>query len=204
MRARIKYRYDFGQCCCPELQSALDALLAAGLLFRQGVSTQPSYLFKHALIQDAAYSTLLREPRRALHTRIAGSLERGFADIAENQPEVCFALSVMQSNLVMVRGLRVCFLRTATLYVRSIMIGTSGRWAFALGRSSMSERIDKLAAIRQSGQRHVYSPRRPKSSGVPTEDATTPQTILHVQASCQRKGQLAPGLSQCCLAPRGR
>ena len=71
-----------------ELRSAVDGLVAAGLLFRQGVSTQASYLFKHALIQDAAYSTLLREPRRALHTRIADALERDFADIADNQPEV--------------------------------------------------------------------------------------------------------------------
>ena len=71
-----------------ELRSAVDGLVAAGLLFRQGVSTQVSYLFKHALIQDAAYSTLLREPRRALHTRIADALERDFADIADSQPEV--------------------------------------------------------------------------------------------------------------------
>ena len=71
-----------------ELRSAVDGLVAAGLLFRQGVSTQVSYLFKHALIQDAAYSTLLREPRRALHTRIADTLERDFADIADSQPEI--------------------------------------------------------------------------------------------------------------------
>jgi predicted ATPase len=58
------------------------------LLFRQGVPPHASYLFKHALIQDAAYGTLLREPRRALHARIAETLERDFPDIAENQPEI--------------------------------------------------------------------------------------------------------------------
>ena len=47
-----------------------------------------TYLFKHALVQDAAYGTLLREPRRALHARIAETLESDFAEIAENQPEV--------------------------------------------------------------------------------------------------------------------
>ena len=47
-----------------------------------------SYLFKHALVQDAAYGTLLREGRRALHARIAETLEREFADIAEAQPEL--------------------------------------------------------------------------------------------------------------------
>ena len=71
-----------------ELASALDRLIAAGLLFRQGVPPHASYLFKHALVQDAAYGTLLREPRRALHARIAETLESQFAEIAENQPEL--------------------------------------------------------------------------------------------------------------------
>ena len=71
-----------------ELQSALDRLVAAGLLFRQGVPPQATYLFKHALVQDAAYGTLLREPRRSLHARIADSLESEFAEIAERQPEL--------------------------------------------------------------------------------------------------------------------
>jgi hypothetical protein len=71
-----------------ELQSRLDRLIAAGLLFRHGVPPHASYLFKHALVQDAAYTTLLREPRRALHARIAETLEGQFADIAESQPQV--------------------------------------------------------------------------------------------------------------------
>ena len=72
----------------PELASALDRLIQTGLLFRQGVPPQASYLFKHALVQDAAYGTLLREPKRALHARIAEILERQFAEIAERQPEL--------------------------------------------------------------------------------------------------------------------
>jgi class 3 adenylate cyclase/predicted ATPase len=71
-----------------ELGSVLDRLIAAGLLFRQGVPPQATYLFKHALVQDAAYGTLLREPRRALHARIAEALESQFADIAESQLEL--------------------------------------------------------------------------------------------------------------------
>ena len=71
-----------------ELQSALDRLIEAGLLFRQGVAPNATYLFKHALVQDAAYGTLLREPRRDLHARIAETLESQFAEIAENRPEL--------------------------------------------------------------------------------------------------------------------
>ena len=71
-----------------ELASALDRLIAAGLLFQQGVPPHATYLFKHALVQDAAYGTLLREPRRALHARIAEALESQFTDIAESQSEL--------------------------------------------------------------------------------------------------------------------
>ena len=71
-----------------EVESALDRLITAGLLFRQGVPPDATYLFKHALVQDAAYGTLLREPRRALHARIAETLESHFAEIAESQPEL--------------------------------------------------------------------------------------------------------------------
>ena len=72
----------------PELASALDRLIGAGLLFRQGVLPHASYLFKHALVQDAAYGSLLREHRRTLHARIAQALESYFPDIADSQPEL--------------------------------------------------------------------------------------------------------------------
>jgi DNA-binding winged helix-turn-helix (wHTH) protein/predicted ATPase len=71
-----------------ELRSALERLTKAGLLFRQGVPPHATYLFKHALVQDAAYGTLLREPRRALHAGIAETIESQFAEIAESRPEL--------------------------------------------------------------------------------------------------------------------
>jgi class 3 adenylate cyclase/tetratricopeptide (TPR) repeat protein len=82
-----------------ELKSSLDRLVQSGLLFRQGVPPNASYLFKHALVQDAAYGTLLREPRRALHARIAETLEGGFPSIAENQPEI-LARHCAQAGLI--------------------------------------------------------------------------------------------------------
>jgi class 3 adenylate cyclase/predicted ATPase len=71
-----------------ELAEALDRLAGAGLLFRQGLPPHYTYLFKHALLQDAAYGALLREPRRALHGRIAEVINSQFPEIAENQPEL--------------------------------------------------------------------------------------------------------------------
>jgi predicted ATPase len=70
------------------LRAALDDLTEAGLLFRRGAPPQATYLFKHALVQDTAYSTLLRERRRALHARIGEDLETQFPEIAEGQPEL--------------------------------------------------------------------------------------------------------------------
>jgi predicted ATPase len=71
-----------------ELQAGLDHLGDAGLLFCRGVSPHAIYLFKHALVQDAAYSTLLRGRRQELHARSAAALEEHFADLVERQPEL--------------------------------------------------------------------------------------------------------------------
>jgi class 3 adenylate cyclase/predicted ATPase len=71
-----------------ELQAALAQLGEAGLLFCRGAAPHSSYLFKHALVQDAAYSTLLRGRRQELHARVAAALEQHFADLVERQPEL--------------------------------------------------------------------------------------------------------------------
>src|SRR5690242_18826518 len=71
-----------------ELQAALNQLGDAGLLFCRGITPHASYLFKHALVQDAAYSTLLRRRRQELHARVAAALEVHFADLVERQPEL--------------------------------------------------------------------------------------------------------------------
>jgi len=71
-----------------ELQAALRQLTDAGLLFCRGTAPHAAYLFKHALVQDAAYGTLLRARRREMHARVAGVLEQHFADLVERRPEL--------------------------------------------------------------------------------------------------------------------
>jgi class 3 adenylate cyclase/predicted ATPase len=71
-----------------DLGTRLDQLVEARLLFCRGVAPHSSYLFKHALVQDAAYSTLLRAKRQELHARVAAVIERHFSDVVERQPEV--------------------------------------------------------------------------------------------------------------------
>jgi class 3 adenylate cyclase/tetratricopeptide (TPR) repeat protein len=72
----------------PNLDSALAQLTEAGLLFCRGVPPDSAYLFKHALVQDAAYSTLLRARRQDLHAQVAAVLAQHFADLVERQPEL--------------------------------------------------------------------------------------------------------------------
>jgi class 3 adenylate cyclase len=72
----------------PDLQAALAQLTDAGLLSCRGLPPHSSYLFKHALVQDAAYGTLLRGRRQELHARVAHALEQHFADLVERQPEL--------------------------------------------------------------------------------------------------------------------
>jgi tetratricopeptide (TPR) repeat protein len=72
----------------PELQEALRRLVEAGLVFQRGAPPMAEYLFKHALVQDTAYSTLLRGPRQVLHRRIAEALEQRFPESVETRPEI--------------------------------------------------------------------------------------------------------------------
>jgi predicted ATPase len=71
-----------------ELRDALDRLVDAGLVFQRGAPPQATFLFKHALVQDTAYSMLLRGQRQALHARIARTLEERFPSLADTQPQI--------------------------------------------------------------------------------------------------------------------
>ncbi|MBV8574082.1 MAG: AAA family ATPase, partial [Acetobacteraceae bacterium] len=71
-----------------DLASALVRLTAAELIFTQGVPPESLHTFKHALVQDAAYESLLRSHRQVLHGRIADVIRERFPEIAETQPEL--------------------------------------------------------------------------------------------------------------------
>jgi len=69
-----------------QLDDALARLVAAELIFQRGTPPDAEYTFKHALVQDAAYSTLLRSRRVQLHARIVATLEDHFAENVAAQP----------------------------------------------------------------------------------------------------------------------
>jgi predicted ATPase len=71
-----------------KLNEALEQLVQAELVFRRGFPPESEYTFKHALVQDAAYDTLLRSRKQQLHARIATILEHQFLETAAAEPAI--------------------------------------------------------------------------------------------------------------------
>jgi class 3 adenylate cyclase/predicted ATPase len=87
-----EFAYELLQAVAPwdedTLHRGLHQLVAAEFLYQQGLPPQATYRFKHALIQDAAYQSLLRSTRQQHHQRIAQVLEARFPELCETQPEL--------------------------------------------------------------------------------------------------------------------
>jgi tetratricopeptide (TPR) repeat protein len=71
-----------------ELAGAIERLIDSGLVFRRGAPENVWYVFKHALVRDAAYESLLKSRRREVHDRIAAELEERFPRVVESEPEL--------------------------------------------------------------------------------------------------------------------
>ena len=82
-----------------ELQAALARLVASELVFQRGMPPDAVYSFKHALVQDTAYGSLLRSARQQLHAQIAEALETHSPELMDNQPEV-FAQHYAEAGLI--------------------------------------------------------------------------------------------------------
>ena len=86
------FAYDVVQAVAPldaaTLQAALAQLVEAEVVAQRGLPPQATYTFKHALIQDAAYQSLLQSTRQQYHQRIAQVLAERFPETAETQPEL--------------------------------------------------------------------------------------------------------------------
>jgi class 3 adenylate cyclase/predicted ATPase len=87
-----------------QLDQALVQLVRAELMFRRGTPPDAEYTFKHALVQDAAYSTLLRSRRQQIHARIAESIGTHSPELAETQPELlaqhCTKAGLVEKSIV--------------------------------------------------------------------------------------------------------
>ena len=110
-----------------QLESGLDQLVASELVFRRGSLPDAAYSFKHALVKDAAYQSLLKSRRQQLHARVALVFEERFPGVVETQPEL-LAYHLAEAGLDA---------RAADAWVRA---GRS-----ALGRSAMREAANSLS-----------------------------------------------------------
>jgi class 3 adenylate cyclase/predicted ATPase len=111
----------------PALQSALDRLADADLLIAEGAGHEANYRFKHVLVKDAAYQSLLKSRRQQLHARVAQVFEDQFPVVVETQPEL-LAYHLTEAGLDA---------RAADAWARA------GR--AALGRSAMREAANSLS-----------------------------------------------------------
>jgi class 3 adenylate cyclase/predicted ATPase len=82
-----------------ELQTALARLVASELVFQRGTPPEAVYIFKHALVQDAAHGSVLRSSRQQLHAQIAEALETRSPELMNSQPEL-FAQHYAEAGLV--------------------------------------------------------------------------------------------------------
>ncbi len=110
-----------------QLESGLDQLVASELVFRRGSAPNATYSFKHALVRDAAYQSLLKSRRQQLHARVAQVFEARFPAVVETQPEL-LAYHLTEAGLDA---------RAADAWARA------GR--AALGRSAMREAVNSLS-----------------------------------------------------------
>jgi predicted ATPase len=71
-----------------DLQAGLARLIESGLMFAERSSADTIYTFKHALVQEAAYSSLLKSRRRELHRSVAKALREKFSEVVKQRPEL--------------------------------------------------------------------------------------------------------------------
>ena len=129
-----------------ELDTALDKLVASELVFRQGSGPEASYSFKHALVQDAAYESLLKSRRQQIHERIARALEKDFPDAVKARPEL-LALHLTRAGLID---------EALVQWIAAVWLGNANqRFREALGHVDAGLAIVERASARQRVDREV-------------------------------------------------
>jgi class 3 adenylate cyclase/predicted ATPase len=118
------------------LPRALQRLVDAGLIFQRGTPPAAEYLFKHALVQDTAYGTLLRRTRQQLHARIADALAAHSPETMESQPEL-FAQHYAAAGLI----------EQSVAFWKKAGQRSSARSATAEAAAQLQKGLDQLALL---------------------------------------------------------
>jgi predicted ATPase len=125
-----------------ELQAALARLAAAELVFQRGTPPEAIYSFKHALVQDAAHGSLLRNARRQLHAQIAEALETHSPEIMDSEPEL---LAQHYAEAGLVEKSAACWEKAGRR--------SAGRSAMAEAAAQLQKGLDQLALLPENPER---------------------------------------------------
>jgi class 3 adenylate cyclase/tetratricopeptide (TPR) repeat protein len=166
-----------------QLTDALAQLIRAELMFRRGTPPEAEYIFKHALVQDAAYDTLLRGRRQQIHTRIAATLEGQFPEIVETQPEV-LARHCAEAGLVE-KAVDYWLKAGQQALLRSAMLEAEAR---------LRKGLDLVASLPESTERQQYELDLQVARG--TALVATQSSALLVAESHRRARQLCDQLGR--------
>jgi class 3 adenylate cyclase len=181
-----------------QLDDALAQLVNAELIFRRGMPPDAEYIFKHALVQGAAYGTLLRGRRQQIHARIVKVLESQFLEIVVAQPQL-MAQHCTEAGLITeaigywIEAGRLSFTRSAT-----VEAGLQLRKGLALLSSlveSPGRQRQELDLLTTLGAVEIYS----KGEGAPT----TWEAIVRARTLCDQLSDrsLFRSLRICCELP---
>jgi predicted ATPase len=124
------------------LRQGIQQLVEAEFLYQQGLPPQATYLFKHALIQDAAYQSLLKSTRQRYHQQIAQALEAQFSETVETQPEL-LAHHYTEAGLV----------AQAVSYWQRAGERANGRSAYVEASSHLTKGLEVLMNLPQAPER---------------------------------------------------
>ena len=128
-----------------EIEHDLNRLTQSDLVSRQGVPPRATYSFRHALVQDTAYQSLLKSTRVLYHERIAGVLFEHFPDVVENQPELL-------AQHYTAAGAS----RQAVTYWQKAGVRAMGRSANEEARGHFSAGLDLLERLPDDGTRRAF------------------------------------------------
>src|SRR5215469_3146005 len=119
-----------------ELEASLAQLVASGLVFQSGTPPDAIYTFKHALVQEAAYVSLLRKARIQLHCQIAQAFEAQFPELLDSQPEL-FARHYAEAGLA----------EKSVFYWSNAAQRSVARWAMAESAAQFQKGLDQLGLL---------------------------------------------------------
>ena len=153
------------------LQSGLDQLVAAEFFYERGVPPQSTYRFKHALIQDTAYQSLLKSTRQQHHQQIATILESQFPDTVESQPEL-LAHHFTEASLP----------ERAVPYWHAAATRALGRHANQEAANHVNRGLELLAALPDTSDRATRELRLQQILGPALSFVTGPHSVEHIHA----------------------